>query len=157
VRFFLFLLAFSAAQGVEINTVLPTGSMLPVFNEHYYLLVDKRSFAALKIGQVIVYRCKPFLINGITYSSVVHAVWRKSSGGKVVLCKGVNNRVPDNQLVTESDYVGTVICWVDKETYYGSAFKMTEEVKKEPANVLEMMNEGERKIFLDGEDKGDQS
>lgn len=154
----LFLLLFaSPLRAVEIHTVLPTGSMLPAFNENYYLLVEKRPFKDIKVGQVIVYRCEPFIIDGVTYNSVVHAVWRKSSGGRAVLCKGVNNPVPDRELVTEANYLGTAIRWVDKETYYNPTFNVGEEAKKEPANVLELMSEGERKIFLDGEDKGGQS
>jgi len=156
-RFLVLLFVFCAAQAVEINRVLPTGSMLPVFDENFYLLVEKRPFKDLEVGQVIVYRCEPFVIGGITYSSVVHAVWRKSSGGRVVLCKGVNNPVPDSELVTEINYLGTVICWVDHETYYSPTFNLVAEAKKAPANVLDMMGERERKNFLDGAGKGDQS
>ena len=159
-RYLLFLLTllFVDTQAVEINRVLPTGSMMPIFDESHYLIVDKREFSDIKVGEVIVYRTKtPFIVDGISYDCVVHAVWRKSSGGRVVLCKGVNNPVPDSELITEADYLGTVICWVDKDTFYSPAFNLAAESKKAPANVFDMMGEKERKIFLDGAGKGDKS
>lgn len=160
-RYLLFLLALFATlplRALEVNTVLPTGSMKPAFDESYYLVVEKREFKDLKVGEAIVYRTKtPFVVNGISYDCVVHVVWRKSSGGRVVLCKGVANPVPDSELIIEANYLGTVICWVDKDTFYSPTFNLAAESKKAPANVLDMMGERERKNFLDGAGKGDQS
>jgi signal peptidase I len=109
----------AAAQAAPtLYTILPTGSMEPTFNEDYYILVEYRPFTSLRVGQIIVYRCEPFDIEGKTYDTVVHRVWRISSGGSVVITKGDANKRIDRELITESMLVGVVTGWVRIEDYF---------------------------------------
>jgi signal peptidase I len=103
----------------DLYDVLPTGSMKPWFDERHYLVVEQLPFADLKVGDVIIYRLpKPRVYQGYTSQLVCHMVWRKSSAGNVILCKGVANDSPDRDLVTEANYVGAVVKWVVKEDYW---------------------------------------
>lgn len=121
----LFLLLVLPLRAIEVFGILPTGSMEPLFNENYFLLVERRDFASINVGDIIVYRLnEPVTYEDGSYTQVVHRVWRKSSGGHVVLCKGDANEVPDSQLITEAHYVGTVVHWVTKDEYFSPAFRI---------------------------------
>ena len=53
-RFLFLLLALNLQAIPSLYTVLPTGSMEPTLNEHYYLFVDRLPFVDLKVGDVLV-------------------------------------------------------------------------------------------------------
>lgn len=120
IRMTLFLVLLCAAQGTPtIFSIAPTGSMKPLITENHYVLVEKRPFKDIKLGDIIVYRLDtPITYDGQLYDMVIHSVWRKSSGGRVVLCKGLANEVPDTQMITESHYVGVVTKIMTIEEYY---------------------------------------
>lgn len=131
-RLALFLLLVSAVQAASLYTVLPTGSMLPTFNQDYYLFVERPPFATLKVGNIIVYRsAKVFVYEGVEYNLIVHRIWRRSSGGRVLLLRGDSNQVPDSELVVESMYVGMVTAYVRKDVYY------------EPGSVIVLDKQGQ--------------
>lgn len=99
----------------KVYAVLPTGSMEPAINEHDLLLVRSLPFAGVKVGDVILYRVDQTTQGIYTYSVICHRVWRKSSGGTVVLCRGdANGGYVDPTYVSEANYVGTVVAVVRK-------------------------------------------
>lgn len=90
----------------DIREVQATGSMKPMFDEGWLLLVRDVPFRSLKIGMVIVYRARG---RHDAYELIVHQIVRISSGGSILVCQGLANSEPDGQLVTEGDYVGRVV------------------------------------------------
>lgn len=102
-------LAYPATYPIEADcyyTVLATGSMEPVFNEHFDLYIRKLPFRDIRVGDVVLY-----LAPGQTVPTC-HRVVRKSSGGSVVIEKGDHNMVEDPYLIDESMYVGVVVAIV---------------------------------------------
>lgn len=94
----------------SIYSVLPTGSMEPTFDEDWPLLVQTPSFFSLKVGDVIIYRAaRPYDYEGTPISLVCHRIVRRSSGGAALIAKGDHNDRPDDNLITESMYVGLVV------------------------------------------------
>lgn len=103
-------IAVSIATDSAVYTVQATGSMKPTFDETWLLLVQRKAFADLRIGDIILYRAP----DGITFSgqanaTICHRVWGTSSGHSVVLTKGDANWQVDPVNVTETMYVGTVV------------------------------------------------
>ncbi len=72
-------------EAESIYTVLPSGSMVPTFDEHYILHVRKLSFADIKVGDVILANPpeRQSLYKNADGSVVpyCHRVIRKSSAG----------------------------------------------------------------------------
>jgi signal peptidase I len=125
VKWLLFIVLAVSLHAGELGVygVAPSGSMEPTFNENYYLLAKPLKWSEVKVGDVIIYRpAQPILFRGILYYTIVHRVWKKSSGGSVVICWGDNNELPDSELVTEAMYVATVVKWVTKEEYFKPDF-----------------------------------
>lgn len=97
-----------------IRGVTATGSMRPTFDETYYLLTLDPTiypFNQVKVGDVIIAWEN---IDG-QVMLVCHTVWRVSSGGSVLLLKGVNNPRPDSAFVTQRDYAGLVVGWIRRD------------------------------------------
>lgn len=81
-------------------TVLPTGSMRPIFDEHSILLLEKAPFDSLKVGDIVTYR-HPQL--GVP---VVHRLVEKD--GDRFWSKGDANGRMDNVYVTRENYLERV-------------------------------------------------
>lgn len=86
-----------------VYEVMPTGSMEPGLNESHWIAVKKLPWKDMRETDVILYQSKK------TDLIVVHAVWRRSSGGSALICKGWHNPTIDDELVTEDMYLGTVV------------------------------------------------
>jgi hypothetical protein len=78
----------------------PTGSMKPVFDENAILLVKPTPFAALKVGDIVVYQHPNIPI------PVVHRLIALTAKG--FLAKGDNNSARDSVPVTAQNYSGRV-------------------------------------------------
>lgn len=96
----------------DIREIEATGSMKDVFDEKYLLMVRKVPFESLKVGMFIIYRSSD---PKATYPLIVHAIYSRSSNGSLLVMKGLNNEMVDEQLVRKEDYVGKVVGWVLKE------------------------------------------
>jgi len=93
-----------------VTTLLPTGSMEPGLNEKYFLLVKKMEWKSVKVGDVIIFRIpRPYIYKGQAFNTMCHRVVQKSSEGTFVLTKGDHNDIMDSILISEDDYIGTVV------------------------------------------------
>lgn len=95
--------AFSAAwtiasqiQGARVMTVLPTGSMRPMFDQKAFLVVAPVAFESVQVGDIITFR-HPKL-----GTPIVHRVFEKH--GKSLWTKGDHNSRPDDVYVTAENY-----------------------------------------------------
>lgn len=88
-----------AAQvpGAEVFTVLPTGSMRPMFNERAFLVSEPVNYADLEVGDIITYwhpkRLRP----------IVHRILEKRGAG--FWTKGDFNDRPDDVYVTQKSRI----------------------------------------------------
>lgn len=134
IRLLIFLLAASAASAqvpdgqalvraalgdeYTVYDVLPTGSMRPAFDETYWLLVRILPWSDIQLGDTILYESKrPFYADGRLSPLICHSVTiviRRSSGGSVLIVKGLANPAPDDEPVTKDMYRGTVVGTVKK-------------------------------------------
>lgn len=89
--------------------IAPTGSMRPAIDEHNVVLVRRIPWSMVKVGDVIIFEVPPFAEGGVTYHSVIHRVWRFSSGHTLAVTKGDHNDSIDWGYVTEATYDGTVV------------------------------------------------
>ena len=106
----------SVIQAVGLSRVYPvsnTGSMRPTFDERYLILVQSRPFRSLQEGDVIVF-WRPNPLNP-EMSLVCHRIWRRSSGGSLLITRGDANAALDPGYVTEDQYAGLVVGWVRKD------------------------------------------
>lgn len=118
-KILLFIILCLSAQAADIYPVGASGSMKPLFDENYFLYVEKKPWKDVVPGDIIIYKpLHPESFNLLPDSTIVHKVWQKSSGGSVILCWGINNAAPDDEFITESMYVGTVVKWVTREEYF---------------------------------------
>lgn len=107
------------SHAMDVWPVSDTGSMEPIFNENYFIFTEVRPFKEIKVGDIIIYKAKqPWFEKGQWREYVVHMVWNRSSGGSVLICKGVANDKPDSELITEDMYVATVVKWQTREDYF---------------------------------------
>lgn len=125
---FFFLFLFLASQPMPLQpvatvtprpviySVAPTGSMKPLFDENYFLYAESRPFQGVEVGDIIIYKTK--LPQRYRCELIVHKVIARSSRGGVLICKGVNNKKSDAELITEDMYVATVVKWVTREEYF---------------------------------------
>lgn len=88
-------------RGARVLTVLPTGSMRPMFDEKAYLVVAPAPFASVRVGDIITFK-HPRL-----GAPVVHRVMEKH--GRRLWTKGDHNTRPDDVYVTEGNYQDRVI------------------------------------------------
>lgn len=99
--------------------VTATGSMLPAFDERFYLLVlspDEYPFSQVRSNDIILYWG---LIDG-KVTLICHAVLSVSSNHSVVVCKGYNNLRPDTGLIYANQYAGFVAGWVRRDLVFKS-------------------------------------
>lgn len=81
-----------------ICSVADTNSMLPTFDRNVFLVVEKRGYADIAVGDVIAYRGDDKLI--------VHRVVRGTDAGWIV--RGDANDREDSTPVTASNFYGRV-------------------------------------------------
>lgn len=80
--------------------IVASGSMIPEFKPGDITLTYKYDFDSIQEGDIITY-----LHNG---KIIVHRVIEKTSSYAVT--KGDNNPSPDDIRITESNYLGKVVC-----------------------------------------------
>jgi signal peptidase I len=83
-------------DGASLVTVMPTGSMEPMFNERAILIMEHARFEDLRIGDVVTYRNPRF---GLL---VVHRILEKH--GDKYWSKGDNNGRMDRVYITRENY-----------------------------------------------------
>ncbi|MFT3829166.1 MAG: signal peptidase I [Opitutaceae bacterium] len=87
-------------KGSSLLTVMPTGSMKPVFDERAILLTEAASFDDLKIGDIVTYKHPRYGM------PVVHRILEKR--GDKFWAKGDNNGRMDEVYITRKNYQGRV-------------------------------------------------
>lgn len=90
----------SALPGTVVNTVLPTGSMKPVFDEHAVLLMEEAPFEDLRVGDIVTYRHEKL------DAPVVHRLVIKE--GDKFWARGDANSRMDNTYITKDNYLRRV-------------------------------------------------
>ncbi|MFT3783359.1 MAG: signal peptidase I [Nibricoccus sp.] len=86
-------------MGGKVFTIAPTGSMKPTLDENSIVAVEVVDFAALREGDIIIYRDKNNL-------PIVHRLRQHAGGRWIVL--GDNNSSVDNEFVTPANFMGRV-------------------------------------------------
>lgn len=93
--------------------------MRPTITEDNLIFYKKLPFKEIRVGvygDIIIYRLKsPVQFGNIISQTVCHRAVRKSSGGSVIIVRGDGNDRDDSILITEENYVGTVIAIVRRE------------------------------------------
>lgn len=96
--------AFLAAQaiaahivGAKVFTVLPTGSMRPLFDQKAFVVVEPTRYEDLAIGDIVTY------LHPKLQTPVVHRIIEKRADG--YWTKGDNSPRPDNVYLTEANYL----------------------------------------------------
>ena len=87
-------------KGSNLLTVMPTGSMKPVFDERAILLTEAANFDDLKIGDIVTYRHPRYGM------PVVHRILEKR--GDKFWSKGDNNGKMDEVYITRKNFQGRV-------------------------------------------------
>jgi len=82
-----------------------TGSMRPIIHSEVWMVVIKKSFINIGIGDLIIYTV-PDSTNSLIKKMVAHKVIG-GNATKGFITKGTGNRVRDAKLVKHSNYVGT--------------------------------------------------
>lgn len=83
--------------GAKVVSVLPTGSMRPMFDQKAFLVVEPANYEDLRVGDIITYE-HPKL-----RTPVVHRIIEKRSEG--YWTKGDYNSRPDDEYVTRANYL----------------------------------------------------
>jgi len=86
--------------GSHLMTVMPTGSMKPVFDERSMLVIEPAPFDSLQVGDIVTYRHPRFGL------PVVHRITEKR--GDQFWSQGDNNSRGDDVLITRENYEGRV-------------------------------------------------
>jgi len=87
-------------QGSSMLSVMPTGSMKPVFDERAILLMEPAKFDDLKIGDIVTYKHPRYGM------PVVHRIQEKR--GDKFWAKGDNNGRMDEVYITRQNYEARV-------------------------------------------------
>ncbi len=87
-------------KGSNLLTVMPTGSMKPVFDERAILLTEAANFDDLKVGDIVTYKHPRFGM------PVVHRILEKR--GDKFWSKGDNNGRMDEVYITRKNFQGRV-------------------------------------------------
>lgn len=87
-------------KGSNLLTVMPTGSMKPVFDERAILLTEAANFDDLKVGDIVTYKHPRYGM------PVVHRILEKR--GDKFWSKGDNNGRMDEVYITRSNFQGRV-------------------------------------------------
>ncbi len=87
-------------KGSNLLTVMPTGSMKPVFDERAILLTETANFDDLKVGDIVTYKHPRYGM------PVVHRILEKR--GDKFWSKGDNNGRMDEVYITRKNFQGRV-------------------------------------------------
>lgn len=87
-------------KGSNLLTVMPTGSMKPVFDERAILLTEAANFDDLKVGDIVTYKHPRYGM------PVVHRILEKR--GDKFWSKGDNNGRMDEVYITRQNFQGRV-------------------------------------------------
>jgi signal peptidase I len=87
-------------KGSNLLTVMPTGSMKPVFDERAILLTENANYDDLKIGDIVTYKHPRYGM------PVVHRIMEKR--GDKFWSKGDNNGKMDEVYITRKNFQGRV-------------------------------------------------
>ena len=87
-------------KGSNLLTVMPTGSMKPVFDERAILLTENANYDDLKIGDIVTYKHPRYGM------PVVHRILEKR--GDKFWSKGDNNGKMDEVYITRKNFQGRV-------------------------------------------------
>ena len=90
----------SMVPGSKTLTVMPTGSMKPMFDERALLVLERADFDALKVGDIVTYR------HPEQNMPVVHRIAEKR--GDKFWSKGDNNGQMDDVYITRENFQGRV-------------------------------------------------
>jgi hypothetical protein len=85
--------------GGQVFTVAPTGSMKPTLDESSVVTVEPVAFAALRQGDIVIYR-------SASGAPIVHRLYEQHGDRWLVL--GDNNGSIDREAVTQNNLVGRV-------------------------------------------------
>lgn len=97
-------------SNTTVYPVMATGSMKPTFDENNYLCVKNIPFEEVREGDIILYKLnKPITLGNIVIEIICHRVWRRSSGGSILLAKGDANSWVDETFITKEMYLGVVV------------------------------------------------
>ena len=83
-------------------SVVPTASMEPEIMPGDFIIAKEVDFTTIAIGDDVIYR------SGERNIFIVHRVIAISDLGELTM-QGINNSVPDNEVVTADNYIGKVI------------------------------------------------
>lgn len=87
-------------KGSNLLTVMPTGSMKPVFDERAILLTENANYDDLKVGDIVTYKHPRYGM------PVVHRILEKR--GDKFWSKGDNNGKMDEVYITRKNFQGRV-------------------------------------------------
>lgn len=87
-------------KGGKVVAIEPTGSMRPMLDEHCLVVMSDEPYENIEVRDMIVYKSN----NG---RLIVHRVMEKKRNGRL-WTRGDHNKVPDNEYVTQRNYVGKV-------------------------------------------------
>ncbi len=99
-------------KGSNLLTVMPTGSMKPVFDERAILLTEAANFDDLKVGDIVTYKHPRYGM------PVVHRILEKH--GDKFWTKGDNNGRMDNVYITRQNFQGRVFAIIYSRDPSGS-------------------------------------
>lgn len=84
-------------RGAKVFTVLPTGSMRPLFDEKAFVVVEPARYEELRVGDIVTY------LHPKLRTPVVHRILEKRAEG--YWTKGDHNSQPDDIYVTPQNYM----------------------------------------------------
>lgn len=93
----------SVKPGRSAKDVAATGSMQPVFDENYILIVEEKRFEDLAFGDIVIFRG-----DWLSGKSVAHRLVQQVAYGRGWQTKGDHCRAPDPQYLTREKYKGCV-------------------------------------------------
>lgn len=93
----------SIKPGRSAKDVAATGSMRPVFDENYILIVEEKRFEDLAFGDIVIFRGD--WLNG---KPVAHRLIQQVAYGRAWQTKGDHCRGPDPQYFTREKYKGCI-------------------------------------------------
>ena len=83
-------------RGAQVYTVMPTGSMRPMFDQKAFVVVEPASYDDLRVGDIITY------IHPRLNTPVIHRIMEKD--GDEFWTKGDHNARPDDVYVNRKNY-----------------------------------------------------
>jgi len=123
----------SMKPGRSAKDVAPTGSMQPLLDENYIVIVEPRPFENLMRGDIVLFRGD--WVNGLP---VAHRVVGRSPLGRGWQTKGDHCRGVDPQCLTQDKYKGcVVVAAVHKITGQVKQFTAADDLSVEGKTMLQ--------------------